>query len=88
MSDLIEVPRTALARLVAVAAHVSLGARAAFTTPHPDSLARLALGELHDAGLLPVADADVAAEFEAHAEESLALANEAFDAVAESWPKE
>lgn len=48
VSDLIEVPRTALARLVAVAAHVSLGARAAFITPYPDSLARLALGDLDE----------------------------------------
>lgn len=52
MSDLIEVPRTALAKLVAVTAHVSLGARAAFVTPYPDATARAALGELDEAGLM------------------------------------
>lgn len=33
-------------------------------------------------------DDELAAAFEAHAEESLALANKAFDAVAKTWPKE
>ena len=32
-------------------------------------------------------DDGLGVEFEAHAEESLALANEAFESVVETWPK-
>lgn len=92
MSDPVPVPRDALAMLVAVARHVSLGARAAFVQPYPDATARFALGALHDAGLLEQFrsgdDADLGTEFATPAEESLALANEAFDTVVETWPTE
>lgn len=90
--DLVPVPRDALAKLVAVARHVSLGARAAFVQPYPDATARFALGALNDAGLLEQFraddDTDLGDEFAAHADESLALANEAFESVVETWPKE
>lgn len=41
------------------------------------------------AGVIPpMPGLDLGDEFEAHAEESLALANEAFDATVETWPKD
>lgn len=52
MTEFVPVPRDALAKLVAVARHVSLGARAAFVQPYPDATARFALGGLDDTGLL------------------------------------
>lgn len=52
MTELVPVPRDTLAKMVAVARHVSLGARAAFVQPYPDATARFALGALDDAGLL------------------------------------
>lgn len=92
MAEFVPVPRDALAKLVAVAQHVSLGARAAFVQPYPDATARFALGALDDAGLLEQfrsdADAGLGDEFEARAEESLKLANEVFEAVVETWPAE
>ena len=39
-------------------------------------------------GCVDLGEDGLGAEFEAHAEESLELANEAFDAVAQTWPKE
>lgn len=92
MTEFVSVPRDTLAKLVAVARHVSLGARAAVVQPYPDATARFALGGLDDAGLLeqfrPDDDTGMGDEFAAHAEESLALANKAFEAVVETWPEE
>ncbi|MEU3656450.1 hypothetical protein AB0E67_27315 [Streptomyces sp. NPDC032161] len=52
----VPVPAEALDALVRVAAHVSVGRSAAFLTPYPDATARRALGALHDAGLLTLAE--------------------------------
>ena len=54
MSDMVLVPREALAGLLAAAAHVSYGRSMAFCQdrPYPDAMARRALGLLDDAGLL------------------------------------
>ncbi|MFD6149407.1 hypothetical protein [Streptomyces sp. NPDC060243] len=53
IEDTVPVPRATFERLRAVASHVSLGRNAAFVGRYPDAAARRALGELHDAGLLP-----------------------------------
>lgn len=54
--DVLAVPRTVLEQLVSVARYVSLGRRAVDHqpdgAPYPDSMARFALGALHEAGLL------------------------------------
>ncbi|NJA56716.1 hypothetical protein [Streptomyces sp. NEAU-H3] len=53
IEDTVLVPRATFERLRTVASHVSLGRTAALVGRYPYAAARRALGELHDAGLLP-----------------------------------
>jgi hypothetical protein len=53
LGDTVTIPVEAFDQLVKVAMHVSYGKSAAFTVgPYPDPTARVALGALHEAGLL------------------------------------